>query len=392
MNAVPFQPSGMTQPAVLHIALDPVTGPWSVMREVALAQKRSGKYAGVGFGVIASPRWPGHYREDLTGTGLPHWISPTIAAFGTGQFLWQRVRRPPIGEWIAGISAKSGCRAVVCHFHNAWMSGVFLPLPRAAGVEARAVATFHGVNATLNEKPLRHALHRWMAGRLSRSGASLTSVDADNLHLARDLLGIDPARFTVIANGVAEPERVARPWEGSGDFVVGHLGSLTERKGWRIAAEAVQELAANGCRIRLLIAGSGPEESDAHRVAESSGGVVECVGQVGKPTEDFLPRLHALAVMSRHEGLPMSILEAMAARVPVIATPVGGIPDALGMGEAGILVERDPKALAIALLDLYLHPENHRRIAGEACKQFRRRFEISAIIEQYDAIYQSLFS
>lgn len=373
--------------AVLHIALDPVTGPWSVMRELALAQERSGRYAGVGIGVIHSQRWPDAYRQELSGLGLPFFCSPTITTFGTGQFLWQRLRRPPFGEWMAGFAARTGARRVICHFHNAWMSGVYLPLPPVKGIEVRAVSTFHGVNVTLGEKPLRHAVHRWMARRLRRFGASLTSVDASNLAHARDLLGLAPVDFAVIPNGVPAPQQTAQGWKGEGDFVVGQLGAVMERKGWRIAADAVQRAAASGRRIRFLIAGSGPEEEEARRVAAASGGVIEYLGHVAKPAVDFLPRLHALAVMSRHEGLPMSIIESLAAGVPVLATAVGGIPDLLGDGRAGMLLERDSEVLHNALCQLHDHTGLQQRLSLGAQEVFGARFEISAIVDQYDAIY-----
>jgi glycosyltransferase involved in cell wall biosynthesis len=376
--------------AVLHIALDPVTGPWSVMRELALAQERSGHYAGVGIGVIHSQRWPDTYRQELAGLGLPFFCSPTITTFGTGQFLWQRLRRPPLGEWIAGFAEKTGARRVICHFHNAWMSGVYLPLPPVEGIEVQAVSTFHGVNATLGEKPLRHAAHRWMARRLQRFAASLTSVDASNLALARDLLGLDAADFAVIPNGVPAPQQRSQVWTGEGEFVVGQLGSVMERKGWRIAAEAVQRAAAGGRRIRFLIAGSGPDEEEARQVAADSGGVIEYLGHVAKPAVAFLPRLHALAVMSRHEGLPMSIIESLAAGVPVLATAVGGIPDLLGDGRAGILLERSPEALHDAICHLYDHPDLQQRLSHGGEELFRARFEISAIVAQYDTVYSRL--
>src|ERR1039458_5968031 len=82
--------------AVLHVALNPVTGPWSVMRDLAVAQAASGRYSAVGLGVIISKDWPSEYDEELTQTKLPAYRASTIKAFGTAQFLWQRLQRPPI--------------------------------------------------------------------------------------------------------------------------------------------------------------------------------------------------------------------------------------------------------------------------------------------------------
>lgn len=373
--------------AILHIALDPVTGPWSVMRELALAQMQSGRYVGVGLGVIASSHWPTRYRDEAKSLPLSFYESPTMAAFGTAKFVWQRLKRPPLESWIRRFAEETGAERVICHFHNAWMSGVFLPLPQIRGVEVDAVATFHGVNADLEGKRLRHALHRWMARRFLRFGATLTSVDADNLERAKDLFGLDPMLFTVIPNGVPVPERTGLAWTGEDELVVGHLGSISEQKGWRIAAEAVQQVAATGRRIRMLIAGAGPQEEEAREAAAASDGIVEFVGHVAKPARDFLPRLHAMVAMSRHEGLPMSILEGLAAGLPVFSTAVGGIPDVLGDGKAGLLLERNPEALVQALLSLYDHPPRQLKLAKGAHAVFRERFEISQIVEKYHSLY-----
>ena len=177
--------------AVLHVALNPVTGPWSVMRDLALAQAASGRYSAVGIGVITSKDWPSQYDNELKQSGLPAYRASTIKAFGTAQFFWQRFQRPPIRDWVGDLMLKSGAKRAVIHFHNAWMSGVFLPLRDSPPSQIKIVATFHGVNAMLEGKPIRRCLHRWMAARLPRFGVWLTSVDHGNLPLAEKLSDCD---------------------------------------------------------------------------------------------------------------------------------------------------------------------------------------------------------
>lgn len=422
--------------AILHVALNPVTGPWSVLRDLAVAQAKSGLYASVGIGVIHSRKWPASYAAELRGLGLPFFKASTLESFGTAQFVWQRLQKPPIGAWAQQLARQSRCERVIVHFHNAWMSGVFMPLHPKPACLVRCVATFHGVNAQLDGQPLRHRLHRWMAARLPRYGARLTSVDASNLPLAKKILGLNPASFTVIANGVADdPESRCAPWTGAvvpspspsiqhpassiqtppprlpapvsslkvahsplptplcqlptpDVFTVGHIGSIMERKGWRIAAEAVLKLRAEGLKIRLLIAGAGPEEEAARQLAAASGGAVEFLGHVSQPRRNLLPKLHALSVMSRHEGLPMTIIEAMAAGVPVVATAVGGIPEAVMDGRTGFLIPRSAESLAESLRCLYQSTGLWRSMSTGTRERFERQFEISHIVKQYDAVYR----
>jgi glycosyltransferase involved in cell wall biosynthesis len=381
--------SDQPKTAILHVALNPVTGPWSVMRDLAVAQSKSGLYASVGIGIVHSRKWPARYDAELQGLGLPFFKAKTLESFGTAQFVWQRFQKPPIGIWARELAGQSGCDRVIVHFHNAWMSGVFLPLHPRPACPIRCVATFHGVNAQLGGRPLRRRLHRWMAARLPRYGARLTSVDASNLPLAEKVLGLNPALFTTIPNGVAdEPESKGAVWNGEGDFMIGHIGSITENKGWRLAADAVLQLRAEGLKIRLLIAGAGSEEEQARQMAAASGGGIEFLGHVQQPRRNLLPRLHALSVMSRHEGLPMTIIEAMAAGVPVAATAVGGIPEAVADGQNGLLIPRSVEALVKALRRLYDSPELWRTISVGTRERFERQFEIGHIVKQYDAVYQ----
>lgn len=376
--------------AVLHVALNPVTGPWSVLRDLALAQSRSKLYSAVGIGVIHSHRWPASYDTELKNLGLPFFKAKTLQCFGTGQFLWQRLQKPPLAEWVKSLADQSGAKRVVVHFHNAWMSGVFLPLKPLNGLTVTCVSTIHGVNAELNDKPARRWLHRRMAARLPRYAVRLTSVDRSNLPLAERILGLNPALFTVVPNGVASDSGSnGKIWQGHGEFVVGQIGTVAENKGWRLAAEAVSQLRAAGVPIRLLIAGTGPEAAAAEQMAASSGGAVEYLGHVSQPRLTLLPQLHALSVLSRHEGLPMTLIEAMAAGVPAIATPVGGIPEAIDDGQTGFLISRDGQELAKALRQLYDNPDLWQRLSRAARAKFESCFDLGHVVKRYDAVYHS---
>ncbi len=385
--------SNQPKTAVLHVALNPVTGPWSVLRDLAMAQSKSGRYASVGIGIIHSRKWPASYDAELRGLGLPFFKANTLESFGTAQFIWQRFQKPPIGAWAQELAWQSGSERVIVHFHNAWMSGIFLPLHPPPACLVRCVATFHGVNARLDGRPLRRWLHRWMAARLPRYGARLTSVDDSNLPLAETVLGLNPALFTTIPNGVEDDaQSKCAAWNGEGVFTIGHIGSITEWKGWRLAAEAVLRLHAEGVKIRLIIAGAGPEEEQSRQMAKESGGSIEFLGHVTQPRRNLVPRLHALSVMSKHEGLPMTIIEAMAAGVPVVATAVGGIPEAVVDRQNGFLIPRSVEALVNSLRRLYQSPEMWRTLSTGSRERFERQFEISHILKQYDVVYGQAFS
>jgi glycosyltransferase involved in cell wall biosynthesis len=382
--------SGITKAAVLHVALNPVTGVWSVMRELSRAQAASGLYAAVGLGVIADSHWPALYARELETSGLPHYAASTPKMFGTAQILWQRIQRPPIDRWVDDLLARSGAKCCVVHFHNAWLSGAFLPLRCAGKNRARVVATFHGVNAHFRGQPVRQRLHQWLAGRLIQYGAILTSVDRANLQRAGQLLKMDARGFFVVPNGIRDTEirsRLGHQCTDSNPFTVGHVGSIVPEKGWHILLEAVRRLREEGVNVRLILAGRGCDSEKAGQLARQYSDWLRYEGFVPNPRETILPRLDALVLMSEQEGLPMAIIEDLSVGLPVIATPVGGVPEAVVHEKNGLLVSRTVESLVQAIKRLADDRKLHAALSTQARLEFEQRFEISKTVSAYHAIY-----
>lgn len=384
----------MSSCAVLHVACHPVTGPWSVMRDLAQAQAASGLFAGVGVAVVVDDTWPDAYRQEIRNIPVTFYEAACPRTFGTAAFLYQRIRKPDFRTWIRDLATRSGTDRVIVHFHNAWLSGVFLPLPKVPGVRVGAVATFHGVNEHFEGKPVRRLIHRWMAQRLMKYGAALTSVDGLNTAVAERVFGIARSRFHVIPNGLAPVEEsigAAAPVTGA-PLVVGHVGSIIPQKGWHILAEAAELLHREGLPVRVVLAGTGPEEESARAWAARHAEWAEYLGHVPDPRRRVMPRLDVLCLMSQWEGLPMCILEAMSVGLPVVATDVGGVTEAVLNGETGIIVPRTATALADALRGLHRDPERRRALGQKARARFMERFTLSVVTRQYARVYEEVLS
>lgn len=170
-----------------------------------------------------------------------------------------------------------------------------------------------------------------------------------------------PGDFTVVRSGIdLRPYRRARDRRGAcrrkwnvspGDFVVGSLCRLEPVKGAEELLEAFILATASVRRLRLIIGGDGPlRDRLADRAREA--GVADRVTIEGSwlRAEDLLPALDLFVLASRNEGMGRALVEAMAAGVPVVGTAVGGIPEVLEEGGAGILVPPgDPEGLAAAI-------------------------------------------
>ena len=93
------------------------------------------------------------------------------------------------------------------------------------------------------------------------------------------------------------------------------------------------------------------------------------------------------------EGFPVSVLEAMAASLPVVATPVGAIPDAIRDGREGHLVPvRDASALAEKLSELVENPEGRRAMGRAARERVERHFSVEVVVAELEALYDALLS
>lgn len=164
------------------------------------------------------------------------------------------------------------------------------------------------------------------------------------------------ARLDVIGNGVVMPEFRPRSTDGP----VLSVGRLVPEKGTDVVIAACATAGRS-----LVIAGRGPERSALQNQAAALGADVRFTGFVGRDELSALYREASVVVLaSWREGLPNVVLEAMAFGRPVIATPVGGVPDLIHDGVNGLLVPAgDPAALAAALDRLAADPATAERIA-----------------------------
>jgi glycosyltransferase involved in cell wall biosynthesis len=106
---------------------------------------------------------------------------------------------------------------------------------------------------------------------------------------------------------------------------------------------------------------------------------------------DLLASFAVFAFPSRFEGLCLSVIEAQAAGVPVVATPVGGIRETVVEGETGWLVPPDdPRALAERIVWVLDHPDDALRVAAEAARRARKRYSERAMVERTLALYDGM--
>jgi glycosyltransferase involved in cell wall biosynthesis len=183
----------------------------------------------------------------------------------------------------------------------------------------------------------------------------------------------DDAHAVVIHNAV-EVESFAARAETTGPPRIVSIGRLAYPKDFVTLLAALARVDAD---YRVSLVGDGPDAAEVAATVEARGlsDRVELVGAQGTVTE-LLARSDVFVLSSRSEGFPVSILEAMAAGLPVVATDVGGVAEAVVDAETGILVPAaDQQALAAALERLLADHELRRRLGGAGRTRALRLFD-----------------
>lgn len=209
---------------------------------------------------------------------------------------------------------------------------------------------------------------------------------------------ISPRKLTVIPNGIDGAHAAARVdvaakrrelgITGAGP-VIGVGARLMEQKGIEFLLRAMPALVARFPDLTLVVAGEGPLEAPLKSLAADLD-VADHVRFAGVRLDlaELLHVFDTFVLPSVWEGLPMVILEALAAGCPVVASDVGGVGTAIEDGVNGALVPpRDPDAIAAAVTRLLASPALRARF-GEAGKRvFRERFSADAMARRYEALY-----
>jgi glycosyltransferase involved in cell wall biosynthesis len=207
------------------------------------------------------------------------------------------------------------------------------------------------------------------------------------------------ARIHRVYNGV-NLSRFHPSDPGSGIPAIVSVGRLIEKKGFTDLIKACELLTSRGRRFVCEIIGEGPLESALQmQIAEADVG--GCVKLTGPQTQSQIALRLAHATIfvlpcTREEGggmdnLPTVIMEAMAAGLPVISTPLAGIPEMVEHEVNGELVpERDPAAICAAIERLISDPERARRLGDRGRQIAREKFSIETSVRQLQTVFQNI--
>jgi glycosyltransferase involved in cell wall biosynthesis len=298
--------------------------------------------------------------------------------------------RPSLSRSIARLIAKHGVQVIHCHHYSPFVYGRIAALLRPG---VRVVFTEHG---RLSDAPpsRKRRLVNPMLGRLS---AQIFAVSADlRLHMIAE--GFPADRVRVIHNGIdpgppstaAARSAARRALNLPGDaFIVGTVARLDPVKDLATLIRAFARLRAQRPSARLVIVGDGPERQalELEIARHGLGGAATFTGH-REDARRLVSGFDVFANSSIHEGVSLTILEAMAAGLPVVATRVGGNPEVVD-DRTGILVPaRSADDFGAALEWLAADTEGRRSMGGAARARLESAFSIQRMVGAYAACYR----
>ena len=258
------------------------------------------------------------------------------------------------------------------------------------------VFTEHGRHFPDTPSRKRAIVNRLLLKRCDRlfgCGAAVRQALIDNE-------GLPESRVEVIYNGV-DLRALSKPSPGardrvraefgysSTDFVTVQVARLHELKDHQTALKAVDEARHKIPGLRLLLAGDGDQRSAIEQTIRERG-LEQTVTLAGtrKDIADLLSASDVFLLSSISEGIPLTVIEAMAARRPVVSTAVGGLPELIEHSVSGMLAPSgDASSLAASLVQLYQNTDLRNQMAEVAAARAQEKFSLQGMLNSYRDVY-----
>jgi len=330
-------------------------------------------------------------------------VTPFVCGLRGGQFDREAMRalRIPVtslkGDWLS-VAAGAFSVARLIRRNRIDIVDTRLDGARVIGyVASRLLA--RGPKLVCHERtPItRDSRTLWVRAPLARRADMIVGVAESVTRSAMQVYGLPKERFATVHNGlelesmdVATPAHLRQELGLPGECsLVGFGGRLVEAKGLTYLLQAIPTVLHEYPATHFVIAGDGPLRPQLRRQAAEAG-IARQITFLGLRDDMYsiLKTLDVYVQPSLWEGMPMVVIEAMGASLPVVATRVDGIPEVVVDGKTGLLVsERDPMALAGAMHYLLSNPDAAREMGRAGRERIEKHFTWRSVAERLEAVY-----
>jgi glycosyltransferase involved in cell wall biosynthesis len=371
----------MTGPlSIIHVVRSPIGGIFRHIADLATAQRDAGHEVGV-------------ICDSLTGGAFEdEWIAALKPALSLGLVRLPMRRTISPADLFATVSVArlvARMRPNVVHGHGS-KGGVYARL--AAMLErrrsSRDVAAFyspHGGSLHYEKGSLAGRVFFAVERSLELLTDALIHVSAYEARAYEEKVGMPRCPAFVVPNGLRPEEfEPVRPAENPADFL--YIGMLRDLKGVDVFLRALRQLQTGETPFAALVVGAG-EADDERRYREMATGLpVKFLPPM--PARKAFAMARILVVPSRAESMPYIVLEAAAARMPIIATNVGGIPEILAGEAKSLLPPGDADALADGLAKALQRPKDMIAAATLRRDAVKQHFSLSRMAARIEDIYR----
>ncbi len=284
--------------------------------------------------------------------------------------------------------------------HSQSWSGIDTAIARLMTERFRLVHSEHGRNfPRLDSEPIARRIARRALYHLADAVFAVSNEVRD--HYCRETR-FPPERMPVIPNGI-DLSRIDET-DASGareefciadeDFVIGTVARLDETKDTITLVRAFARLSQfhQNPGLKLMIVGDGSERARLENfIAEQGLNSSVIFAGLRHDVPRLLKTMNVFALSSLSEGMPITVLEAMAAGSPVVATKVGALPELVEEGKTGFLVEsKQPEAMAERLASFLANRELAKSFGLEARRKVEREFSLDSMLRRYADLYISV--
>ncbi len=287
------------------------------------------------------------------------------------------------------------CRSVrpdIIHAHRNKENLLAVLAAKACG-RPRLVTTVHGLSEGMDSTPkgmMKSAVNRLLMCRVFDATIAVSNDIARNL---AERSGVPGNRLITIVNGIDARNGTPKEKRNPGDiFTIGSAGRLFPVKDYPLMVDIARLTCAARTNVRFVLAGDGPEKDAilnkvrTHRLEDR----FTLLGHV-EDMKAFYADLDIYINTSIHEGMPMTMLEAMARRIPVVAFAVGGLNEIVSHGHDGYLVQhRDAGEFSQYLIELIDDRDRLQRFGDNAGSTVHKRFSTTRMTESYCSAYVRL--
>lgn len=300
-------------------------------------------------------------------------------------------------SFLAMVRAVSRLVAVfspdVIHSHR-YKENLLAWLVKRATKKAKLVSTQHGMPELAGKNLDFHTkLRTWLIFRLLSGFFDLTVVVSEEM---RQFLvgsyGFTRKNLNVVYNGICLPDKIIK--DANKRMTIGSAGRFFPVKDFSLLVDIAKRIVAKSDMVDFVLAGDGPECSSLEEKVRKAGlnRRFWFLGHLDD-MDSFYRRLDIYINTSVHEGIPMSVLEAMAHGLPAVVPNVGGFAEIIEEGVSGYLINnRDPSVFATRCIELLSDPEKREQMAEAARQRVMDHFCREAMTTKYYQLYLKLLN